>query len=73
MEELRKQYEVVHVQPGSEIAEDVEGLLVALPSSLPQGDMDAVLEAVESGIPTLLLVDPLPVVNVGLSPSERSG
>jgi ABC-2 type transport system permease protein len=73
VEELRKQYEVVQIQPGGEIADDVEGLLVALPSSLPQSQMDALREAIESGKPTLLLVDPLPVVNIGLSPSERAG
>jgi ABC-2 type transport system permease protein len=73
VEELRKQYEVVQVQPGSEIADDIEGLMVALPSSLPQKDMDALREAIESGLPTLLLIDPLPVVNLSLSPSERAG
>jgi len=73
VEELKKQYEVVQVQPGSEIASDVDGLMVALPSSLPQKDMDALRDAIESGIPTLLLVDPLPVVNIGLAPSERAG
>jgi ABC-2 type transport system permease protein len=73
VKELRKQYEVVQVQPGSEIASDIEGLMVALPSSLPQKDLDALRKAIESGLPTLLLVDPLPVVNVSLAPSERAG
>jgi len=73
VEELRKQYEVVQVEPGAEVPEDVEGLLVVLPSSLPQKDMDSLRGVVEGGLPTLLLVDPLPVVNVGLSPSERAG
>jgi ABC-2 type transport system permease protein len=73
VEELRKQYEVVQVDLGGEIADDVEGLLVALPSSLPQPSMDSLKGLIEGGLPTLLLVDPLPVVNVGLSPSERAG
>jgi ABC-2 type transport system permease protein len=73
VEELRKQYEVVQIQPGSEIADDVEGLMVALPSSLAQDGMDALGDAIESGIPTLLLVDPLPIVNLSLAPSERAG
>jgi ABC-2 type transport system permease protein len=73
VEELRKQYEVVQLEPGSEIADDVEGLMVALPSSLPQKDMDALRDVIESGVPTLLLVDPLPIVNLSLAPSERAG
>jgi ABC-2 type transport system permease protein len=73
VEELRKQYEVVQVEPGGEIPDDVEGLLVALPSSLPQKGMDSLRGVIEGGLPTLLLVDPLPVVNVGLAPSERAG
>jgi ABC-2 type transport system permease protein len=73
VEELKKQYEVVRLQPGAEIEDDVDGLLVALPSSLPQDDLDALGDAIESGIPTLLLVDPLPIVNIGLAPSERAG
>jgi ABC-2 type transport system permease protein len=73
VEELRKQYEVVQVQPGAEVPDDVESLLVALPSSLPQNDLDALRGAIEAGLPTLLLVDPLPVVNLGLAPSEQAG
>jgi ABC-2 type transport system permease protein len=73
VEELRKQYEVVQVEPGGEIPDDVEGLLVALPSSLPQKGMDSLRGVIQGGLPTLLLVDPLPVVNVGLAPSERAG
>jgi ABC-2 type transport system permease protein len=73
VDELKKQYEVVRLQPGAEIADDIDGLLVALPSSLPQGGLDALGDAIESGIPTLLLVDPLPIVNISLAPSERAG
>ena len=35
--------------------------------------MDNLLTYMEAGNPTLLLVDPLPVINLGLSPSEKSG
>lgn len=73
VDELKKQYEVVQIQPGSPIADDIEGLMVALPSSLNQTNMDALQEAILGGIPTLLLVDPLPVVNIGMAPSERPG
>lgn len=71
--ELRKQYEVVQVSPSSELPEDLDALVVALPSSLSQPEMDDLLAKVESGLPTLLLVDPLPVVNAGLAPSEQPG
>ncbi len=71
--ELQKQYEVRQIAATSPIAEDLDGLVVALPSSLPQPEMDNLLAYIEKGNPTLLLVDPLPVVNIGLAPSERSG
>lgn len=73
VDELKKQYDVVQVSAADSIAEDLDGLVVALPSSLPQEEMDVVLPYIKSGIPTLLLVDPLPVVDIGLSPSEASG
>ena len=73
VEELQKQYEVRQVSATSAITEDLDGLFVALPSSLPQPEMDHLLAAIEKGTPTLLLVDPLPVINIGLAPSERSG
>jgi len=73
VEELRKQYEVVQVAPQAIGEQKVDALLVALPSSLSQPDMDRLQQAIESGVPTLLLVDPLPVVNIGLAPSEDPG
>ena len=71
--ELKKQYEVVPITPDGPITEDVDGLLVVLPSSMSQEEMDFVRAYIETGKPTLLLVDPLPVIDVGLSPSERGG
>ena len=71
--ELKKQYEVVQVSPSSELPEDLDALVVALPSSLSQPEMDELLDKVKSGVPALFLVDPLPVVNVGLAPSEQPG
>jgi ABC-2 type transport system permease protein len=73
VEELRKQYDVEQVSAESPITDALDGLLAALPSSLPQQEMDNLLAAIEAGTPTLLLVDPLPVVNIGLSPSEQPG
>jgi len=71
--ELRKQYEVVQVVPNSPIPEDLDGLLVALPSSLPQVEMDMLSAYIDAGHPTLLLIDPLPVINLSLAPTERAG
>ena len=71
--ELKKQYDVVQIAPTSTITEEVDGLLVPLPSSLTQEEMDNVLAFIKQGAPTLLLVDPLPIVNLGLAPSEQPG
>lgn len=73
VEELKKQYEVVQINATSPITEKVDGLLVALPSALPQEEMDNLMAAIETGTPTLILDDPLPIFNLGLSPSEKSG
>jgi ABC-2 type transport system permease protein len=73
VDELKKQYEVVQVAPDNPITEDLDGLMVALPSSLSQEEMDNVIQYMEAGHPTLLLIDPLPVVNIGLAPAERAG
>ena len=71
--ELKKQYEVVPITPDGPINEDVDGLLVVLPSSMSQEEMDFVKTYIETGKPTLLLVDPLPIIDVRLSPAERGG
>jgi len=71
--ELKKQYEVVQVSPSAEVPEDLDALVVALPSSLSQPEMDDLLGRVQAGLPTLFLVDPLPIVNPSLAPSEQPG
>ena len=73
VEELKKQYEVIQVSSAGPIPEDLDGLVVALPSSLPQEEMNVLLAYIQEGNPTLLLIDPLPVINISLAPSERSG
>lgn len=66
--ELQKQYEVVRVNPAEPITEKIDGLLAVLPSGLTQAELDNLADYVLDGNPTLLLVDPLPIVDVALSP-----
>ena len=71
--ELRKQYDVVEISPEMAIAQEVDALLVPLPSSLQTDEQGFVADYVRSGKPALVLVDPLPAVNPTLSPSEWVG
>ncbi|MCY3772498.1 MAG: Gldg family protein [Gemmatimonadetes bacterium] len=72
-EELRKQYDVVQVQPQDDYPDDLDALMVALPNTLTQADMDRLSDYIAAGHPTLLLLDPLPSFNLTLSPSEQKG
>lgn len=71
--ELRKQYDVVEVSPEMAITQDVDALLVPLPSSLQTDEQGFVADYIRSGKPALILVDPLPAVNPTLSPTEWVG
>jgi len=71
--ELSKQYDVVQIAATDSITETLDGLLVVLPSSLAQEEMNHLQDYIERGNPTMLLLDPLPMVDVSLSPSEESG
>lgn len=70
VEELRKQYRVEQAAPDMPISDDVDALIVALPSSLTQEQMDNLEDHILSGRPALLLLDPLPIVAPQLSPSQ---
>lgn len=70
VEELRKQYEVSQVSLDAEVKDVYDCLVVAMPSSLPQPQMDNLLAYVRKGHGVLLLDDPLPLVNPSLAPRE---
>ena len=72
-EELRKQYDVVQVQPQEDYPDDLDALMVALPNTLTQPEMDRLSDYIAAGNPTLILADPLPSFNLTLSPSEKKG
>ena len=67
--ELRKQYELVQITPNDPIQEHVDALLVVLPSTLLQREMDNVWDAIRSGVPALLIVDPVPAMDMRLAPA----
>ncbi len=68
--ELRKQYEVVRVSPDGDYPEDLDALLVALPSTLTQPQADRLTAYVRRGRPTLVLLDPMPAFDLNLAPQE---
>ena len=69
--ELRKQYDVIEVQPAGDIDDRLDALLVVLPSRLSRAEMDLVEARIRRGTPTIILVDPLPVVDMQLAPAAQ--
>lgn len=69
VEELRKQYEVVQITPFEPIQDKIDALLVVMPSTLLQSELDHVWAKITSGVPTLIIVDPLPAMDMRLSPA----
>jgi ABC-2 type transport system permease protein len=67
--ELRRQYEVVALDPSSPITDPVDALVVVLPSMLLQRQIDHVLAAIRGGVPAVVLVDPLPAMDMRLAPA----
>ena len=50
--ELRKQYDVVEILPASPIDDQLDALVVVLPSRLSQSEMDLVEARIKRGTPT---------------------
>lgn len=68
--ELRKQYEVTKVARRAPIPDDVDSLIVAQPSTLTDGELTHLIDWIRKGRPTLILEDPLPLINPAIATSE---
>jgi ABC-2 type transport system permease protein len=68
--ELKKQYEVRSLNPGAEIPQDVDVLLVPQMSSMTAAQLEHLKKYIDDGRPALLTVDPMPLFDMRLSPSE---
>lgn len=68
--ELRKQYEVIRVAPDADYPENLDALLVALPSTLSQAEVDRLTDYVRRGRPVLVLLDPMPAFDLNLAPQD---
>ncbi|MCB0517173.1 MAG: Gldg family protein, partial [Bacteroidetes bacterium] len=73
VDELKKQYEVVRIAPKTPITEELDGLVVPMPSTLAQDEMDNLMAYIKTGVPSLILEDPLPAIDISMAPSEQAG
>lgn len=73
VDELKKQYEVVQISAADPIVAELDGLVAILPSSLPQEQLDNLLDYIFAGNPAMLIIDPFPFFNIGLAPSVQAG
>ena len=70
--ELKKQYDVVEVDPSKPIKDQYDVLLAIQPSSLNEASMANFVEAVKAGQPTAIFEDPLPLSQAAKSWAPRS-
>jgi ABC-2 type transport system permease protein len=71
VEELKKQYDVREVNFDADVPADIAVLMVPLPSSLTQPQLEKLHDYVWSGRPALILEDPLPAFSgPQLAPSQ---
>ncbi len=73
VDELKKQYEVVRIAPATPISETLDGLVVPMPSTLSQDEMNNLMAFIKTGVPSLILEDPLPAIDISMAPSEQAG
>jgi ABC-2 type transport system permease protein len=67
--ELRRQYDIVSITPYEPIREKLDALLVLLPSTLLQRELDHVFDVIRGGMPSVLAVDPVPAMDMRLAPA----
>jgi ABC-2 type transport system permease protein len=67
IEELRKQYTLVEVDPKDPIAERYDVLLAVQPSAMAPNETQNFIDAVSSGQPTVIFEDPFPVYVEGVA------
>lgn len=70
IDELKKQYDVRGLDPDQDVGADIDVLFVPQLSSLTQGQLDKLAAYIDQGRPALLTVDPLPLFDLRVSPSE---
>ena len=71
--ELRKQYDVRQIEPAGPYPDDLDALLVIMPSTMSQPEIEVLHSAILTGTPTLLLDDPLPMFDPNLAPPMPKG
>jgi ABC-2 type transport system permease protein len=69
VQELRRQYDIVEVTPAGAADVQLDAIVVVLPSRMTQTDLDLALDPVRRGIPTVMLLDPIPIVDMRLAPA----
>ncbi|MCS7023799.1 MAG: Gldg family protein [Bryobacteraceae bacterium] len=67
--ELRKQYQVRQIAPDADYPADLDALIVALPHTLTQPQLDRLVSYARQGKPLLVILDPMPAFNLELAPS----
>jgi ABC-2 type transport system permease protein len=77
IDELKKQYDLVQVDPTKPITEKFDVLLAVQPSSLSPPQMENFVAAVKSGQPTAIFEDPCPIFNAAVpgtaAPKQPAG
>jgi ABC-2 type transport system permease protein len=68
--ELKKQYEVKAVGPDELAHSNVDVLLAVMPSSLTDPEVMNLIDYLQRGKPTLIVDDPFPVFQPGVSPRQ---
>lgn len=73
LKDLKQQYKVKKIEGTAPISTEIKALVVPLPSSLPQPEMDRLYDYLYQGGNALILVDPLPSFDPNKAPVRPSG